>query len=212
MKTLLKAVLFICPLLAFGQENVKTENLKRNSVYVEAFGQGLYNSVSFDRLYRIDKKVRTSFSVGLTLIPHPQLLVAGVPVSYNYIFGRRSHHLELGMGFTAMYLRSKIYESESYLDQNGVEQRNDFIGHQTNFYSFFTPKIGYRYQRPNGGFFMRLTLTPPVAGINWIGDTKGSSHDRIDDSDVEYFSSAAFFSDYKIFPWAGISIGWTMKK
>lgn len=209
---ILKTIFFVSPFLAIGQESAKTADVKRNSVYFEAFGQGLYNSISFDRLSHIDKNIKTSFSAGLTLIPHPELFVIGVPISYNFIFGKTNHHLELGIGFTAMFLRSKTNASESYFDQNGVEQRNYFIGHETDFYSFFTPKIGYRYQKQNGGFFFRATFTPPIAGINWIGDTKGGSHDPIDDSHVEYFSSAAFFSDFRIFPWAGFSIGWTLKK
>jgi hypothetical protein len=210
-KIIIQSILFFSPIISFGQENVKTTEIKRNSIYLEAFGQGLYNSFSYDRLYNVDKKIKTSFTAGLTIIPHPELLVLALPISYNYIFGQKNHHLELGIGFTAMYLREgQIDASEEYTDNNGIIEQNNFIGHTNNFYSYFTPKLGYRFQKPSGGLFLRLTLTPPFAGINKIGSIKGSKYNT-DWSYTEYFSSAAFFG-YRAFPWAGLSIGWTLKK
>jgi len=210
-KIIIQTFVLLSPIILFGQENIKPTEIKRNSIYFEAFGQGLYNSFSFDRLYHVDKKIKTSISVGLTIIPHPELFVLGAPVSYNFLFGQKNHHLELGIGFTAMYLRKgRISASEGYVDNNGTLQTNNFVGHSNDFYSFFTPKIGYRFQKPTGGIFFRATLTPPIAGINKIGGVKGGKYNS-DRSYTEYFTRAAFFG-YRAFPWAGLSIGWTMKK
>lgn len=210
-KIIVQTILFLSPIISFGQENIKSSEIKRNSIYFEVFGQGLYNSFSFDRLYNIDKKIKTSFTAGLTIIPHPELFVLAAPISYNYIFGQKNHHFELGIGFTAMYLRQgRISASEVYVDSNGVSQTNNFVGHSNDFYSFFTPKMGYRFQKYTGGIFFRVTLTPPIAGINKIGGVKGGKYNS-DWSYTEYFTSAAFFG-YRAFPWAGLSIGWTLKK
>ena len=209
-KNLLLPLLFLLPFISAAQGPSETPAIKRNSAYAEIFGQGLYNSLSFDRLYNVDKKVKTSFSAGLTLIPSPGLFVVGLPVSYNFLFGQKNHHLELGIGFTAMYLRrGNIEVTEHLYDPQGAMSVNNYIGNATDFYSFFTPKVGYRYQRPEGGFFFRLSFTPPIAGINHIGDTKGGKSDY-DWSYTEYFSSAAFFGR-PVFPWGGLSFGWTLK-
>lgn len=209
--TIIKAIAIVSPWLLYGQKRAEAPEFKRNSIYVEAFGQGLYNSFSFDRLYNVDKKIKTSMSAGLTIVPSTSLFVLATPVSYNYIFGQKNHHLELGIGFTAMYLRlGKISVSESITDANGVQQTNSFTGCSHNFYSYFTPKIGYRFQKPGGGLFLRLTLTPTMAGINSIGGTQGGKFIK-EGRETQYFKSAAFFEPYKIFPWAGISIGWTFK-
>jgi hypothetical protein len=211
-KIIIQTIVILSPILSFGQEIIKATEIKRNSIYIEAFGQGLYNSFSFDRLYNVDKKVKTSFSAGLTIIPHPELFVLGIPVSYNYLFGQKNHHLELGLGITGMYLRhGRISASESVTDINGVTQTNNYVGHQNDFYTYFTPKIGYRFQKNSGGLFLRLTLTPSIAGINSIGGTQGGKLIK-QNREIQYFKSAAFFEPYKIFPWAGISIGWTLKK
>ena len=98
-KIIIQTIVFLSPIIAFGQENVKATELKRNSIYLEAFGQGLYNSFSFDRLYNVDKKIKTSFSAGLTIIPVPELFVLGVPVSYNYLFGKKKSSLRVRIWF-----------------------------------------------------------------------------------------------------------------
>lgn len=205
------SVLFLCTLTSLAQSNLPTTTAKRNSLYAEVFGQGLYNSFAFDRLQKHDGNLKTSFSCGLTLIPTPELFVLGTPLSYNLILGQRNHHLELGIGVTPMYIRlGNIDASETITDANGFTRTNNFRGHRHDFYSFFTPKIGYRFQKNSGGLFLRVTATPPVAGINSLGGLRGGK--LIDEKrQTEYFSSAAFFG-YRMFPWGGLSIGWTLRR
>ena len=110
-----------------------------------------------------------------------------------------------------MYLRQgRISASETYLDNNGRAYTHTFVGHSNDFYSYLTPKLGYRFQKSSGGTFLRVTLTPPIAGINKIGGVKGGKFNS-DWSYTEYFTSAAFFG-YRAFPWAGFSVGYTLKK
>lgn len=204
----------ICPLLALSQDTNFVKPIKRNSIYVEYAGQGLYPSVSFDRLYRTEKKMKTSFTGGLTLIPIPDYFVFSVPASYNILFGKRKSKLELGIGVTAMYLREgNITASYGYKDNNGVYHYEQFVGHEHNFFAYFTPKIGYRYQNPTGGLFFRVTLTPHLAGISSYGGVRGKNgiKTNIDDSYTEYFSSVAFMGNTFLLG-GGVSIGWTLKK
>lgn len=215
MKTIITLLItIICPALALSQDTNIVAPIKRNSIYIEYAGQGLYPSVSFDRLYRTEKKMKTSFTGGLTLIPIPDYFVFSVPASYNILFGKRKSKLELGIGLTAMYLREgNIPVSHGYKDDNGVYHYEQFIGHEHNFFAYFTPKIGYRYQNPNGGLFLRATLTPHIAGISSYGGVRGKNgiKTNIDDSHTEYFSSVAFLGNRFLIR-AGLSVGWTFKK
>ena len=196
-----------------AQQKTELNLPKRNTLYFEVFGQGLYNSFAFDRLYKIDKKIKTSFTAGLTIIPSNELFVLALPLSYNFIFGKNNHHLELGFGITPMLLRSTYNAETSFTDISGTSYNEKFIGHSTNYYLYPTPKIGYRFQKANGGFFFRITLTPPIAGINKEGTIKGGSTNYSHNNNkVEYFKSAAIYDGYKIFPWAGISFGYTLMK
>jgi len=209
----MKALTFIlfCFLFvdAFTQE---TNDVKRNTIYFELLGQGIYDSFTFDRLYNTDKKVRTSFSAGLTFNPDPKEFAIGTPISYNWIFGQKKHHLELGIGLTAMYVRrGKINVHEYLIDENSeVIQIHDFTGHHNDFYLYPTPKIGYRYQKQNGGFFWRATFTPPVAGISSIGGIQGYQN-FTDIRQTTTFTDNINFETF-ISPWIGISFGWTLLK
>jgi len=205
-------IIITVPLLNFGQVTAPANDIKRNSVYLEAFGQGMYNSLSFDRLYHTDKKIKTSFSAGLTSLLIPELFVLAAPVSYNLLFGEKNHHLELGLGFTIMSFESRTIEAHaSYIGYNNTPMEDPYTGYSYDFYTYFTPKVGYRFQKPGGGIFFRATLTPAIAGINRLGNTKGGNHDVVQPHRMEYFSRTVLF-DHPVLPWVGISIGWTFKK
>ncbi|MFN8428493.1 MAG: hypothetical protein U0V04_00800 [Spirosomataceae bacterium] len=209
-KIIIQIIVFLYPLISFGQENDKSPEIKRNTIYFEALGQGIFNSFSIDRLYNVDKKIKTSFNTGLTTIPLPEFIVFGVPVSYNYILGEKNHHLELGLGITGMYIRSRIFRVHiRVIDANGSTETNHYESHRNDIYTYFTPKIGYRFKKNNGGLFFRLTFTPILPGINRIGGVEDENFNIA--RETHYFKSAAFLKT-KFYPWVGISIGRTLKK
>lgn len=215
IKNIFLLIILLTPVLTFGQDTITVSALKRNSIYIEVSGQGLYPSLSFDRLYRIDKKIKTSFTTGLTLIPTSSLFVLSAPVSYNWLFSHKKHHLELGLGLTIMYLREgNIDAARGYTDENGVYRYERFVGHENNFFSYITPKIGYRLQKPSGGLFLRITITPHLAGVSSYRGIKGKGsgvETAANDSYTEYFSSVAFTGNTFLIG-GGVSIGWTLKK
>lgn len=61
-------IIFLSPLLVAGQNKMSDSIPKRNTIYTELVGQGFWCSLSYNRLYRISKKNRTSFSAGLEVI------------------------------------------------------------------------------------------------------------------------------------------------
>ncbi len=59
---------------------------------------------------------------------------------------------------------------------------------------------------------MRLTLTRPLAGINRLVSIKGGGLNVSNThTEMQYFTSAAIYEPYKIFPWAGVSFAYTIK-
>jgi hypothetical protein len=133
--------------------------------------------------------------------------VVAVPVSYNFIFGQRNHHLELGLGFTPMIFKEIGINSSFYVQyQIGNQTLENEKIDNINLLFYLTPKIGYRLQKPDGGFFFRATLTPPIAGINIWRYSSTSSYSQ--SPSTEYFTSAAFFGS-RVYPWAGVSFGYT---
>lgn len=209
---MLKYLLFISitlgQLTSFSQDTLVISPIAKNTIYLEAFGQGLYNSLAYDRILFPEFRVKHSATIGLTFIPPISYIqVVGLPVSYNFIFGQKNHHLELGVGFTSMIfkelgIQTGYYTTDPMGNLTLVTEEVD----QINLFFYMTPKIGYRFQKPTGGFFFRATLTPPVAGINiWNYQSSGTFQSG---SYTEIFRNAAFFEG-RIFPWAGLSFGYS---
>ena len=195
--------IFLVQVASFAQETP----IKRNTIYTEYCGQGFWNSLSFDRLYRIDKKIKTSITAGVTLLPlykKMNIFVAAIPVSYNWIFGRKNNHLELGAGLTYYSETSKMQYSDIALIR------------VTNSYLYFTPKIGYRFQKHDGGFFFRITLTPSIGIIDNFGALKhnGTVYSQGRRYSPPYASgpfSGSGLGYGPITPWGGFSFGYTIK-
>jgi hypothetical protein len=105
-------IAFILPIILFGQKNPNDSIIKRNTIYIEIGGQGIFGSLNYDRLFRVKKKVKTSFSCGVATFGNYTANnydeYWGIPLSYNFLFGKRNSHLELGIGFTVF--------AEVYLD------------------------------------------------------------------------------------------------
>ncbi|MEN9999950.1 MAG: hypothetical protein RI922_2940 [Bacteroidota bacterium] len=195
----------------YAQDTLRLEKRAPHTIYVEAFGQGLYDAISYDRLIVQGPKHVTSFSAGLTIVPTKDLFVAGLPLSYNWLLGKRNHFLELGLGLSAMYLvEGNVHFSTTTNDSNGNPITIERMGYIPHFYSYFTPKIGYRFQQKEGGLFLRATLTPAVAMVNYDGMLVeyGSQMKYNSFSGFSFFREAAFFP-FRVFPWAGISVGYT---
>ncbi len=208
-KYLFSLTVLFCSLSVTSQDTLfLNPPMARNSVYLEVFGQGLYNSLSYDRILFPEFRVKHSATIGLTFIPPiGYMQVVAIPVSYNFIFGQRKHHLELGLGFTPMIfkeigIQSTFYEQDNFGTVTSVTEKVDNV----NLFFYLTPKIGYRFQKPEGGFFFRATLTPPVAGINIWRYNSTSSYSQ--SPYTELFTNAAFFGS-RIYPWAGLSFGYT---
>ena len=175
-----------------AQGNSSELDIARNSIFAEAFGQGFCWSVNYDRLLNVDRKVKNSYSIGVVYVPKSvgfgDGTYYGIPFSYNWLFGKKNHHLELGVGVTSLIV-------DPYWAHN-----------VTSYYTYMTPKIGYRYQRSQGGLFFRATATSMIDLLN-------VSVYKYDDLTVRHFSTLNDVAGlgYAIFPWPGMSIGYTFK-
>jgi len=194
-----------------AQDTLVVSPPARNTIYVELLGQGLYNAFTFDRLHLENARSMTSYSAGITLIPSKDLFVLAVPISYNLLLGKRNHFLELGLGFTVMNLvEGNVAWGTNEVNSTGDTIYVEKLGSIAHYYSYFTPRIGYRFQQEDGGFFARVTLTPAIAFINFDDNFVEYETNKVyyGWSGYSYFKEAAFFP-FRVFPWAGVSFGYT---
>lgn len=117
---------------------------KPNSIYFEALGNGGLYSVNYDRLFtenfggRVGVMYLSTLDFFWTSIDNILL----IPAILNYFVGTK-HKLELGGGIVFASVGSFGFESGS--------GASNVVG---------TAVIGYRYQKPEGGFLFRAGFTP----------------------------------------------------
>lgn len=186
----------------FAQENINPVNPIKNkhTVYLEIFGQGFAGSLNYDLLFNSAGNWKRSFTIGAVVVPKSlgfgDGAYLGVPVSYNWLYGKKRSFLELGIGLT-----TQAVDNFASINMEG-ESKNSF----SSMYTYLTPKLGYRFQPYKSGLFFRATLTPHVALVNTKWNTRNGA----------LSTSNTFFNNvmnlgYRAFPWFGVSLGYTFK-
>ena len=90
--------------------------------------------------------------------------LAFLTVTGSWLRGEPPHHVEIGGGFSPGYTELELPDT--------TERENDLVFGVSGI-------LGYRYQRPEGGPFLRIAYTPL-----WVGDALAPL-------------------------WGSVSIGWT---
>jgi hypothetical protein len=177
---------------AVSQNSLENNWIAKNTIYIEVFGHGFGWSVNYDRLIAARGPIMGSFNAGITYIPSVLQFGSGedyygVNGGYNWMLGRKNHHFEFGAGLNFMLVRS--------LSQ---VQTNEF-------YKYFSPFLAYRYQRPQGGVFARLSI------YTMLGAPIFYSSSAINNGFNMNFRYDLLGIGSPIFPWPGISLGYTFK-
>lgn len=192
MKTIFTALVLLLQVqMFFGQQ--QSSKTSMNSIYAEAFGQGFCWSLNYDLLLNTKTNIKHSFSLGLVYVPKVigfgDGVYFGIPISYNLLLGKKSHHFELGLGLTNMLVNPSL--------NNGLSK----------YYMCLTPKVGYRFQKPNGGLFLKVTANLLIDVFNVQSYKYENGVSRITSSFYDVFGVG-----YPIFPWPGLGVGYTFKK
>jgi len=120
--------------------------LKKNTVYFEFIGNAVFYSINYDRLFDITEKLKVSSRIGFhysdNLFGNKNRLIGSpVEISGMYSIFRNKHFLEIGSGLT-------------YL--NNLNQSNDHVEDLI----ILAVRFGYRYQKPDGGIFIKVGFVP----------------------------------------------------
>jgi hypothetical protein len=118
----------------------------RNANYIEILGNGDLFSINFDRILFYRKQFKISGRVGAGVMPNGIYFEPSAMIENNYIFFDGNHHLEVGPGFS--WFRRNNPKCD---DKSTYAWENIFFGMM---------RIGYRLQKQEEGFFMRIGATP----------------------------------------------------
>lgn len=209
MRSFLLLIFICCSFLSFSQ--LQNDSYKKNNLYVEFLGQGFIGSLNYDRLFDTEGIVKKSYSIGgiyasdiknfqfLNSYPYPNTYNFGLPISYNILIGKKNSYLEFGIGLSTFYFHGNVYIQEGFC---GTHFPSEYNAKVKNFNFYFNPKIGYRYQRKNGGLFLKATFSPNINLIN-IDNVTRLYVDR-------KYTTIKYLDKYKnLILWPGFSFGFT---
>lgn len=164
-----------------AQSSPTTAARHKNSLQVWAGGSGFLYSVGYERLLLNDAKLKMGAEVGVGWYPKStKLIAAWIPLHLNFVMFDGPHHLELGAG---VVLTDYFFQKE---DVRSLD--SDF---------FLNPRLGYRYQSPNGRYMFRAALTP-------FYEPQQRRQNQ------EFWSSDRNISDviHNTHPWGGVAFGY----
>lgn len=125
----------------------------RNALYVEFGGNSGRYAVNYGRIIHQKEKLKLNVSAGFSMWRHgtrrSDYWLPVVPMEILAFWGRSNHHLEIGTGVTS------ILEPSPTTDPVTSE-----IDDQIVYSAAVIFRVGYRYQKPEGGFFFRAGYTP----------------------------------------------------
>jgi len=149
-------LIFACSALtlSFGQNT-----FKKNDIYVEALGNGLYGSVNYER--QLTKEPGLGARIGVGFYSENAFYLT-LPVGINYLFPLKNQNsfIDAGLGVTLTSLDGKLLTKKD-------EYNKDWIN--------FIPSIGYRRHTENNVMW-RISLTPVInknTFVPWIGASIG---------------------------------------
>ncbi len=125
-----------------------TESRKaENALYVELLGPGLLYSVNYNRAFG-DVAAR----VGVGYLSSGGGTFLAIPLTISYLgLGSKRHMFELGAGVTIYYVNAD--SGMFYAGSSGASAATVVA----------TGILGYRFQPPNGGFSLRVGLSPLIS-------------------------------------------------
>lgn len=128
--------------------------------FAELGGSAGRYAVSYGRIFHQQDQLKLSGSLGFSMWHHNTsnwfyntsrsvYWLPAIPVEISALFGQTNHHLEIGAGFNANLTPTPKRDPVT------AELTDDIV-----WDSVVVLRIGYRYQKPEGGLFFRVGYTP----------------------------------------------------
>lgn len=119
--------------------------IKHNSIYVELGGNSLAYSLNYDYTFSLAENTKLAVGAGLGYYTMHSYANGPTPTETNLFFFTPEANLLFG---------KKSHHLE--------------MGASLLLFAFPALRIGYRYQRPQGGFLFRVGFTPFVPNLDFV--------------------------------------------
>lgn len=128
------------------------EKIRSTTLFLEGGGPAGFYSMNLDQIVFDREYIKAAARIGYSYSSGSLL-----PLGFSLLTGKEGNYFELGVGYSLYWPQTETVDTSN----------------------FFSARIGYRYQNPEGGFFMNLgpmylnggTLgnSPPLSNRIWFG-------------------------------------------
>jgi hypothetical protein len=132
-------IMIACVLSLYAQNNVTA----RHTIYVDGTSKGAYYSVNYDRIFSRGEKFIKSYRAGFSIMSH----VIAFPFGIQFFTGHQQDHFEFGVTVVPY-----IENFEKLFSPGNLSDKKIYL----------IPGAGYRYQKPDGGFFFKIIAGPVI--------------------------------------------------
>ncbi|MFM2326654.1 MAG: hypothetical protein RIR31_856 [Bacteroidota bacterium] len=115
----------------------------RNTIYADFASKGALYSLNYDRVFSHGATFTKSYRAGFCILNN----AVALPLGINFFTGQNTGHLEL-----SITLVPYIEKYQSLFKSGNLADKKMYI----------IPGIGYRYQKPEGGFFFKVAVAPLI--------------------------------------------------
>lgn len=159
-------------LVAQVEKETKTQSsseifTSKHAIYAELGGTSTGYGINYSLIFHQREWLKYSASAGFSLRYQNEdvrvasgFLIPSYSTEITALWGKSKGHLEFGTGFVAY--RSKQFIFDEDFPRNIRERQ--YWG------KTIVPRIGYRFQKPEGGLFFRAAYTPWIRFKNLEGD------------------------------------------
>lgn len=143
------------PSETFAQKETQVFTAK-NALYLEVGGSSGRYAVNYSKIFHQKGKLKLNASAGFSMWrdqinDFKTIWLPVIPLEASAFYGKSNSHLELGFGVTSYLGRTLDFNSET------LELEDKVV-----FGAYIPLRVGYRYQKPEGGFFFRVGYTPII--------------------------------------------------
>ena len=157
------------------------QTIKKNSVYVEVFGNGFVYSVNYDRIIPLSDQLKLAPRVGFEYLAQKKTYspIYGqfhIPVELNLLWAKRAqskNFVETGLGLTLLSTPT-VYDFSSV---NGAEPTGYPLSFRMARIGLF--RAGFRHQKPEGGLMYRVGVLARVSKDDFAPYSTQPLFDRI---------------------------------
>ncbi|MDF1549687.1 MAG: hypothetical protein P1P88_17805 [Bacteroidales bacterium] len=136
--------LSICMSVNYGWSQQKDSTFySKNTTYVDFASKGAFYSINYDKIFHQKKKFTLSYRIGFSILEDG----IAMPLGVNLFTGKGNSHVEYSLTVIPY-----IDHYKSFLSSNDLSDK----------YLYVVPGIGYRFQKPTGGIFFKIVVSPMI--------------------------------------------------